>query len=137
MSDSWKIVVGILPELWVALGQTGLMLSLALSAALLLGGPLGVLLYLSDTGQALARRWLFVGLNTVVNTGRSFPFVILMVALVPFTRLVAGTTIGPVAAAVPLSVAAIPFFARLVEQSLREVPRGVVEAAQANSFCGS
>ena len=131
MSESWSVVVGILPELWVALGQTGLMLALALSAALLLGGPLGVLLYLSDAAQPLARRWLFLLLNTVVNTGRSFPFVILMVALVPFTRLVAGTTIGPLAAAVPLSVAAIPFFARLVEQSLREVPRGVVEAAQA------
>ncbi|WP_293002368.1 methionine ABC transporter permease [Nevskia sp.] len=131
MSDSWTIVVDILPELAVAAGQTGLMLAISLSAALLFGGPLGVLLFLSDAGQPLARRWLFVLLNTVVNTGRSFPFVILMVALVPFTRLVAGTTIGPVAAAVPLSVAAIPYFARLVEQSLREVPRGVVEAAQA------
>jgi len=131
MSDSWTIVVDILPELAVAAGQTGLMLAISLSAALLFGGPLGVLLFLSDAGQPLARRWLFVLLNAVVNTGRSFPFVILMVALVPFTRLVAGTTIGPVAAAVPLSVAAIPYFARLVEQSLREVPRGVVEAAQA------
>lgn len=131
MSESWSVVVGILPELWVALGQTGLMLGLSLTAALLFGGPLGVLLSLSDAGQPLARRGLFLLLNALVNTGRSFPFVILMVALVPFTRLVAGTTIGPVAAAVPLSVAAIPFFARLVEQSLREVPRGVVEAAQA------
>lgn len=131
MFDSWTIVVDILPELAVAAGQTGLMLAISLSAALLFGGPLGVLLFLSDAGQPLARRWLFVLLNAVVNTGRSFPFVILMVALVPFTRLVAGTTIGPVAAAVPLSVAAIPYFARLVEQSLREVPRGVVEAAQA------
>ena len=131
MSESWSVVVGILPELWVALGQTGLMLGLSLTAALLFGGPLGVLLSLSDAGQPLARRGLFLLLNALVNTGRSFPFGILMVALVPFTRLVAGTTIGPVAAAVPLSVAAIPFFARLVEQSLREVPRGVVEAAQA------
>ena len=131
MSESWSVVVGILPELWVALGQTGLMLGLSLTAALLFGGPLGVLLSLSDAGQPLARRGLFLLLNALVNTGRSFPFVILMVALVPFTRLVAGTTIGPVAAAVPLSVAAIPFFARLVEQSLRDVPRGVVEAAQA------
>ena len=131
MSESWSVVVGILPERWVALGQTGLMLGLSLTAALLFGGPLGVLLSLSDAGQPLARRGLFLLLNALVNTGRSFPFVILMVALVPFTRLVAGTTIGPVAAAVPLSVAAIPFFARLVEQSLREVPRGVVEAAQA------
>ena len=62
---------------------------------------------------------------------RSFPFIILLVALVPFTRLVAGTSIGPLAAAVPLSVAAIPYLARLVEQTLREVPRGVIEAAHA------
>jgi D-methionine transport system permease protein len=62
---------------------------------------------------------------------RSFPFIILLVALVPFTRFIAGTSIGPLAAAVPLSFAAIPYFARMVEQSLREVPRGVIEAAHA------
>ena len=66
-----------------------------------------------------------------MNTVRSFPFIILMVALVPFTRTIAGTSIGPLAAAVPLSFAAIPYFARLVEQQLREVPRGVIEAAEA------
>jgi D-methionine transport system permease protein len=66
-----------------------------------------------------------------VNTVRSFPFIILLVALVPFTRLIAGTSIGPVAAAVPLSLAAIPYFARFVEQNLRDVPRGVIEAAHA------
>lgn len=131
MAESWTIVVGILPELGLALGQTALMLGIALAAAVLLGGPLGIVLFLSDAGQPLARRWLFGLLNTVVNTGRSFPFVILIVALVPFTRWLVGTTIGPVAAAVSLSVAAIPFAARLVEQSLREVPRGVTEAAVA------
>jgi len=115
MADSLNVVIDILPELWVALGQTGLMLALALTSALLFGGPLGVLLRLTDAGQPLARPWLFGVLNVLVNTGRSFPFVILMIALVPFTRLVTGTTIGPVAAAVPLSVAAIFFFARLVE----------------------
>lgn len=129
--DSWQAVVAVLPELWTALGQTALMMILALLAALLLGGPLGTLLFLSDRRQPLERRWLFLGLNALVNVGRSFPFVILMVVLVPFTRLIAGTTIGPLAAAVPLSAAAIPFFARLVEQSLREIPRGVIEAAQA------
>ena len=70
-------------------------------------------------------------LSWTVNTVRSFPFIILLVALVPFTRVIAGTSIGPVAAAVPLSFAAIPYFARLVEQCLREVPRGVIEAAHA------
>lgn len=120
-----------LPELWIALGQTGLMLGVSLTAALLFGLPLGAVLLLTAPGQPLQRRRLHVMLNAVVNVVRSFPFIILMVALVPFTRVVAGTTIGPIAAAVPLSIAAIPYFARLVEQSLREVPRGVVEAAQA------
>jgi len=70
-------------------------------------------------------------LNWLVNTVRSFPFIILLVALVPFTRTLVGSSIGPVAAAVPLSFAAIPYFARLVEQNLRDVPRGVIEAAHA------
>jgi D-methionine transport system permease protein len=70
-------------------------------------------------------------LGWAVNTVRSFPFIVLLVALVPFTRLLTGTSIGPLAAAVPLSVAAIPYFARLVEQTLAEVPHGVIEAAQA------
>jgi D-methionine transport system permease protein len=124
-------LVALLPELWVATGQTLLMLAIGLSAALLLGGPLGVLLFLLGPGQPLHRPAPVAVLGWIVNTVRSFPFIILLVALVPFTRVIAGTSIGPVAAAVPLSVAAIPYFARLVEQHLREVPRGVVEAAQA------
>jgi len=124
-------IAAILPELWLATGQTFLMLAIGLSAALLLGGPLGVLLFLLGPGQSLENRPLFLVLNWVVNTVRSFPFIILLVALVPFTRIIAGTSIGPLAAAVPLSFAAIPYFARLVDQSLREVPRGVIEAAHA------
>ena len=124
-------IVAILPELWTAIGQTLLMLGIGLSAAVLLGGPLGVLLFLLGPGQSLERPVLFGVINWLVNTVRSFPFIILLVALVPFTRLIAGTSIGPVAAAVPLSLAAIPYFARLVEQSLREVPRSVIEAAHA------
>jgi D-methionine transport system permease protein len=124
-------IIAILPELWVATGQTLLMLFIGLSAAVLLGGPLGVLLFLLGPGQSLHRPALFGVLSWFVNTVRSFPFIILLVALVPFTRVIAGTSIGPVAAAVPLSFAAIPYFARLVEQNLREVPRGVIEAAHA------
>jgi len=124
-------IVAILPELWTAIGQTLLMLGIGLSAAVLLGGPLGVLLFLLGPGQSLERPALFGAISWLVNTVRSFPFIILLVALVPFTRVVAGTSIGPVAAAVPLSLAAIPYFARLVEQSLRDVPRGVIEAAHA------
>ena len=128
MSDS---IVEILPDLWLALGQTALMLAVSLAAAVLLGGPLGVLVLLTDRGQLLQRPWLFALLNGFINVVRSFTFVILIVALVPLTRWLIGSSIGPLAASVPLSFAAIPYFARLVEQSLREVPRGVVEAAEA------
>jgi D-methionine transport system permease protein len=124
-------ITAILPELWTAIGQTGLMLAIGLSAAVLLGGPLGIWLFLLNPGQSLANRPLFTVVNWLVNTVRSFPFIILLVALVPITRVVAGSSIGPVAAAVPLSFAAIPDFARLVEQCLRDVPRGVIEAAHA------
>lgn len=124
-------IIELLPELWEAIGQTFIMLGIGLSAAILVGGPLGVLLFLLGPGQSLANRPAYLALSWLVNTVRSFPFIILMVALVPFTRIVAGTSIGPLAAAVPLSVAAIPYFARLVEQTIREVPRGVIEAAHA------
>ncbi len=124
-------ILAILPELWTATGQTFMMLGIGLSAAIVIGGPLGVLLFLLGPGQSLENRPAFVTLNWLVNTVRSFPFIILLVALVPFTRVIAGTSIGPLAAAVPLSFAAIPYFARLVDQCLREVPRGVIEAAHA------
>ena len=124
-------IVAILPELWIALGQTLLMLAIGLGSAVLVGGPLGVWLFLLGPGQSLDNRALFAVVGWLVNLVRSFPFIILLVALVPFTRALTGTSIGPVAAAVPLSFAAIPYFARLVEQNLRDVPRGVIEAAQA------
>ncbi|MDQ8035222.1 MAG: methionine ABC transporter permease [Bordetella sp.] len=127
----WNTFVELWPELVVAVGQTFLMLGIALAASLLLGGPLGILVFLTGPGQSLERPLLHRLLGWTVNTVRSFPFIILLVALVPFTRTIAGTSIGPVAAAVPLSFAAIPYFARLVEQCLREVPRGVIEAAHA------
>ncbi len=124
-------LISLLPELGTAALQTFTMLAIGLSAAVLIGGPLGVLLFLVGDGQSLQNRPLAVFLGWLVNTIRSFPFIILLVALVPFTRFLVGTSIGPLAAAVPLSIAAIPYFARLVEQSFREVPRGVIEAAHA------
>ena len=124
-------IVAILPELWTALGQTLLMLAIGLGSAILVGGPLGIWLFLLGPGQTLDNRALFAVVGWLVNLVRSFPFIILLVALVPFTRALTGTSIGPVAAAVPLSIAAIPYFARLVEQNLRDVPRGVIEAAHA------
>ena len=124
-------IVAILPELWIALGQTVLMLAIGLGSAVVVGGPLGVWLFLLGPGQTLDNRALFAIVGWLVNLVRSFPFIILLVALVPFTRALTGTSIGPVAAAVPLSFASIPYFARLVEQNLRDVPRGVIEAAHA------
>jgi len=131
LSVSAVNIVAMLPEMWTALGQTLTMLGIGLSAAVLIGGPLGILLFLVADGQSLQNRPAALVLGWFVNTVRSFPFIILLVALVPFTRIIAGTSIGPLAAAVPLSFAAIPYFARMVEQNLREVPRGVVEAAHA------
>jgi D-methionine transport system permease protein len=131
LSVSAVNIIAMLPEMWTALGQTLTMLGIGLSAAVLIGGPLGILLFLVADGQSLQNRPAALVLGWFVNTVRSFPFIILLVALVPFTRIIAGTSIGPLAAAVPLSFAAIPYFARMVEQNLREVPRGVVEAAHA------
>jgi len=122
-------IVAILPELCTALGQTALMLAIGLAGALVVGGPLGIWLFLLGPCQSLENRALHAIVGWLVNLVRSFPFIILLVALVPFTRVITGTSIGPVAAAVPLSFAAIPYFARLVEQNLRDVPRGVIEAA--------
>ncbi|GAA0570238.1 methionine ABC transporter permease [Halomonas salifodinae] len=96
----------------------------------LLGVPLGVLLYVTRPGQILARPLLNQILGMATNIGRSVPFIILMVAIIPFTRVVVGTSIGTNAAIVPLTVAAIPFVARLVEGSLNELSPGLVEAAQ-------
>ncbi|WP_433790461.1 methionine ABC transporter permease [Actinoplanes sp. CA-252034] len=93
------------------------------------GGLLvGVLLVLTDKGRL---RPLNVVLGAIVNVGRSLPFIILLVAVIPFTRAVVGTTIGTDAAIVPLTIGAIPFFARIVESALREVPPDVVAAATA------
>jgi D-methionine transport system permease protein len=123
--------IDLLPELGVALLQTLTMLGIGLGAALVVGGPLGILMFQAAGDASPRRRRLAALLGWSVNTVRSFPFIILLVALVPLTRLVVGSSIGPLAASVPLSIAAIPYFARLVEQTLRDVPRGVIEAAQA------
>jgi D-methionine transport system permease protein len=123
-------LVSIIPELLQASKETGLMLAIGLVAALMLGGTLGVFLYLWKKGGLLENRWLHFIFGGLVNITRSFPFVILMITVIPLTKKLAGTSIGPLAAAVPLSIAAIAYFARLVELALNEVPRGVIEAAE-------
>ncbi|BDM68515.1 ABC transporter permease [Streptomyces nigrescens] len=99
--------------------------------AVLFGIPVGILLHLTDRGALLQNAVVNKVLGAIANIGRSFPFLILIVVLLPFTRIVVGTSIGPTGAVVPLAIAAIPFFARLVEAALREVDHGLVEAAQA------
>ncbi|MET9363534.1 methionine ABC transporter permease [Streptomyces sp. NPDC006632] len=95
-----------------------------------LGLPLGVLLVLTDKGGLLQNRPVNKVIGVIVNIGRSLPFIILLIALIPFTTWAVGTFIGPSAMIVPLSIGAIPFFARLVETSVREVDHGLVEAVQ-------
>ena len=99
--------------------------------AYLIGLPLGVLLVTGEPeGIRPMPRWLMTTLNTVINLLRSVPFLILMVLVFPLSRLILGTTIGTTATIIPLTVAAAPYVARLVEASLRETDRGVIEAAQ-------
>lgn len=105
----------------------------AVSAGLgtLIGLPLGVFLATSRAGELFAAPWANRVLGLIVNATRSTPFIILVVAIIPFTRLIAGTSIGTNAAIVPLTVAAAPFIARLVEAAIREVEHGLIEAARA------
>jgi D-methionine transport system permease protein len=124
-------LIQLLPDLNKAFLETAYMVFVSVSIATIFGIPLGVLLFITDKGLFLQNRFLNVVLGTIANIIRSIPFIILLVALLPFTQWLIGTTIGPSAASVSLSVAAVPFFARLVESSLREVDKGVIEAALA------
>jgi D-methionine transport system permease protein len=114
-----------------ATGETLLMVAISAGIATLFGLPLGVFLATSGKGELYAAPWVNRALGIVVNATRSTPFIILVVAIIPFTRLVAGTSIGTSAAIVPLTVAATPFIARLIEGAIREVDQGLIEAARA------
>ncbi|MBD8026758.1 ABC transporter permease [Ureibacillus sp. Re31] len=116
-------------EIWQAIGETFVMVGVSILAAVLIGLPVGTLLFLCRKGNMLENRFLFSTFNLLVNTIRSFPFLLLVVFLIPFTRFIIGTAIGTIAATVPLSIIAIAHYARLVEQSLLDVPKGVIEAA--------
>lgn len=114
-----------------SLGETLLMVGVAVAVATIAGIPLGVVLVLTDRVGILPNWPVNRVLGAVINATRSTPFIILMVALIPFTRALVGTSIGTLAAIVPLAIAATPFLARLAESALREVDRGLIEAAQA------
>lgn len=126
-SFSWALL-----ELFAtSLGETLVMVGISGAIGALIGIPLGVYLRLSDRGGVLENGVANRVVGAVVNAVRSTPFIILLVAIIPLTRLLAGSSIGTAAAVVPLTIAAAPFVARLVEASLREVDGGLVEAALA------
>lgn len=114
-----------------ATGQTLHMVSVAALIGSLIGIPLGVFLATSARGELFHAPMTNRVLGAIVNATRSTPFIILVVAIIPFTRLVAGTSIGTTAAIVPLTIATIPFVARLVESAIREVDPGLIETARA------
>ena len=114
-----------------SLWETLVMVGISGLAGSLIGIPLGVLLRLTDRGGVLQNTGVNRVVGGIVNAVRSTPFIILLVAIIPFTRFITGSSIGTAAAVVPLTLAAAPFIARLVETSLREVDQGLIEAAQA------
>lgn len=136
MSSSWEIflerVVKYWPKLIESLGQTGIMMAFAAVAAILIGLPLGTWLFLAGQGKPLENKWVHGLLNTLINIIRSFPFLLLVVVMQPFIRAVYGRATGdPIAASFPMMVIASALYARFVEQSLMDLPPGVVESAEA------
>jgi len=119
-----------LPLITKALGETVYMVAVSMIISSLLGIPLGVLLHTTSKGQILECLPVNRVVGAIVNAIRSIPFIILMVAIIPLTRLIVGSAIGTTAAMVPLVLASVPFIGRQVETSLREIPYGIVEAAQ-------
>lgn len=112
-------------ELW----NTLYMVFVSTLLAVVIGLPLGVILTISDKGHLKENRILHELLGGVVNIGRSFPFAILMIALIPITRFIVGTSLGTTASIVPLTIAAIPFFARLAETAFKEIDKTLIETA--------
>ena len=118
-------------QLFEALYQTLYMVTVALVIGALIGIPLGILLVVTRKNGIWPNNILYRTLNPIINIFRSLPFIILLIAIVPFTKLIAGTSIGTTAAIVPLTVYVAPYIARLVENSLLEVDDGIIEAAKA------
>ena len=113
-----------------SLGETCYMVLIAIVLATLIGLPLGVILTVTRKDHIMPNSLVNSVLGAIVNATRSTPFIILMVAIIPFTRMIVGSSIGTTAAIVPLTITATPFIARVIESSLLEVDRGVIEAAQ-------
>ncbi|AVK47074.1 methionine ABC transporter permease [Clostridium sp. MF28] len=118
------------PQIIKAIIETLQMVSVSLLIGSLLGIPLGILLVITNKGGIIKNKAVYSALNNVINIVRSVPFIILLAAIVPFTRLIVGTSIGTKAAIVPLIIYIIPYIARLIENSLLEVNDGIIEAAE-------
>lgn len=125
----WTRLMTFRPEILQAITDTTIMMVLAMLAALLIGLPVGTGLFLSRKNGIRPNRGFYWGLNIYVDTVRSFPFLLFVVALIPLTRFVLGTAFGTYAAAFPLAFVAVAIYARLVEQVLLDVPREVLELA--------
>ncbi|MEO9328446.1 methionine ABC transporter permease [Gordonia aurantiaca] len=118
--------------LWPAFVDTVLMVSIVMAIVLVVGVPLGALVHNLAPGGLFPNRALHTPLSWVISIGRSLPFLVLMTAIIPFTRFVTGTNIGIAAAVVPMSIAGIAFFTRIVENSLRSVPESTIDVARAS-----
>lgn len=114
-----------------ALAQTGYMLAVSIAAAVLVGTPLGVTVFLTQRGGLHENRAVWAVADAFINIVRSFPFLVLVVFLIPFTRLVMGTSFGTQAASLPLCLVAVAVYGRLTEQILREIPPGISKVARA------
>ncbi len=126
MLTNMELALELLP---LQFGNTLYMVFVSAFFALLIGLPLGIILTITDKGHVKENKGLYKTLETIVNIGRSFPFAILMVALIPVTRWIVGSSLGTSASIVPLTIAAAPFVARLIETSLKEVDPHLLEAA--------
>ncbi|MBU6080009.1 MULTISPECIES: methionine ABC transporter permease [Allobacillus] len=124
-----EVLVEYQSEIWESIVESSIMVGFSVLAALLVGLPIGTFLFLCRKGQLLENRLVFSSLNLLVNIIRSFPFLLLVIFMIPFTRFVMGTAIGTAAATLPMMVIAIAHYSRLVEQSLLDVPKGVIQAA--------
>ncbi len=124
VENSW-----IMEELLTATWETLYMVFISTALSYLFGLPLGVILVTTEAGHVLENKWVNRVLGVIVNATRSIPFIIFLILVIPLTRLIVGTPIGTVASMVPLTLAAIPFVARMVETSLKEIHWGLIEAA--------
>ncbi|MBP3438756.1 MAG: ABC transporter permease [Sutterella sp.] len=116
--------------IWDSFIETLIMVIISGGIGSAIGVPLGILLFVTDKKSFIPMPAFNAVLSTVINAVRSVPFIILLVAIIPFTRLIVGSSIGTAAAVVPLTLSVAPFISRIVETSLREVDKGLVEAAQ-------